>query len=86
MAVDCASLWRRAVYVLLSFGAGTTGEIAEICDGLVLVGGVARELLEEAAGQTGRDLAERKHLGLALGQKLSHGPSIRPAGGGPVDL
>ena len=56
-------------------------EVAQPGQGLVLVGGLAWELLDKAAGGPRRNLAEFHALGLAPGQKLADGPSIRPPGG-----
>ena len=61
-------------------------EVAQSGQGLVLVGGLAWELLDEAAGGSRRDLPELESVGLAPGQKLADRPGVRPPGVGVRDL
>ena len=61
-------------------------EVAQSGQSLVLVGGLAGELLDEAAGGSWRDLPQLESLGLAPGEELADGPGVGAPGVGAGDL
>ena len=60
-------------------------EMPERREGLVLGGRAPRQLLQEPAGLTGRDLSQLQSLVLAPGEKLADGPGVGPASVGVGD-